>query len=84
MTNRDNLKKQIMYRSNHRGTKEMDLLLGNFIKKHIDKFNESELKDLDNLTKIDDDILSNWYFNKPMDKNVPDNKISKLLKKFKM
>jgi len=84
MTNRDNLKKQIMYRSNHRGTKEMDLLLGNFVKKHIDKFNESELNDLDNLIKIDDDILSNWYFNKSTIKYVPDNKISKLLKKFKI
>tara|TARA_B100000029_G_C17325265_1_gene869715 strand:- start:50 stop:304 length:255 start_codon:yes stop_codon:yes gene_type:complete len=84
MTNRDDLKKQIIYRSNHRGTKEMDLLLGNFVKIHIEKFNESELKDLDNLIKIEDDILSKWYFDKPISINIPDNKISKLLKKFKI
>ena len=34
------LKKQIIYRSMHRGTKEMDLLLGNFVKKHINELND--------------------------------------------
>ena len=44
MTNKEILKKKIIYRSTHRGTKEMDLLLGNFVKKYIDNFNNSELK----------------------------------------
>ena len=30
-----NIKKQIVYRSTHRGFKEMDLLLGKFVKKYI-------------------------------------------------
>ena len=46
MLNKEILKKQIIYRSMHRGTKEMDLLLGNFVKKHIDELNSTELKDL--------------------------------------
>ena len=37
MTNKEILIKKIIYRSIHRGTKEMDLLLGNFVMKHIDK-----------------------------------------------
>ena len=45
MTNKEILKKQIIYRSTHRGSKEMDILLGNFVKKHIDKFNDEDLKD---------------------------------------
>ena len=57
MTNKEILKKQIIYRSGHRGTKEMDLLLGNFVKKNIDKFSYIELKDLENLMKIEDEIL---------------------------
>ena len=57
MTNKEILKKQIIYRSTHRGTKEMDLLLGNFVKKNIDQFTDSELKDLENLLEIDDEIL---------------------------
>ena len=57
MESKEVLKKQIIYRSSHRGSKEMDLLLGNFVKKNIDFFSDSELKDLDNLVKIEDDII---------------------------
>ena len=46
MTNKEILKKQIIYRSMHRGTKEMDLLLGNFVKKYIDVFDYNELLNL--------------------------------------
>ena len=38
MTNKEILKKKIIYRSTHRGSKEMDILLGNFLEKHIDNF----------------------------------------------
>ena len=51
MTNKEILKRQIIYRSNHRGTKEMDLLLGNFVKKYINNLNENDLKDLVDLLK---------------------------------
>ena len=83
MTNKEILKKQIIYRSTHRGTKEMDLLLGNFVKKNIGKFTDSELKDLENLIEIEDEILQKWFFDKNNENLVPFNKISKMLKEFK-
>ena len=83
MTNKEILKKQIIYRSTHRGTKEMDLLLGNFVKKHIDKFTDSELKDLENLMEIEDEILQKWFFEKNNEDLVPFNKISEMFKEFK-
>ena len=49
MTNKEILKKQIIYRSTHRGSKEMDLLLGNFVKKYIEELNDAELNDLEKL-----------------------------------
>tara|TARA_B100001123_G_C14629477_1_gene757157 strand:- start:12 stop:263 length:252 start_codon:yes stop_codon:yes gene_type:complete len=82
MTNKEILKKQIIYRSTHRGTKEMDLLLGNFVRKNIDLLNDNELNELDSLVKIEDEILIDWYF-KNNQKLVPSNKISNMLKKFK-
>ena len=84
MTNKDILKKQIIYRSTHRGTKEMDLLLGKFVKKNIDILNELELKDLQNLIVIEDEILSKWYFEKTDNKMIPVNKVSKMLREFKL
>ena len=83
MTNKEILKKQIIYRSSHRGTKEMDLLLGNFVKKNIGKFTDSELKDLKNLIEIEDEVLRKWFFDKNNENLVPFNKISKMFKEFK-
>ena len=43
--NIDQLKKKIVYRSNYRGTKEMDKLLGAFTNTYIDKLNIDDLID---------------------------------------
>ena len=32
-------KKRLVYRATYRGTKEMDILLSSFVKKHINTFN---------------------------------------------
>ena len=84
MTNKKILKKQIIYRSTHRGTKEMDLLLGNFVKKHIDKLNDIELNDLAKLLFIEDEIIYKWYFKKNSNDVIPKTKISMMLKNFKL
>ena len=42
----ETIKKKIIYRSEYRGIKEMDLLLGAFVKKYVNKFTYEELIDL--------------------------------------
>ena len=84
MTNKKILKKQIIYRSTHRGSKEMDLLLGNFVKKHIDKLNDIELNDLAKLLFIEDEIIYKWYFKKDSNNVIPKTKVSMMLKNFKL
>ena len=84
MTNKEILKKQIIYRSMHRGTKEMDLLLGNFVKKHIDKLDSNELKDLDKLLFIEDEVIYKWYFENNSNNIIPSTKVSAMLKNFKL
>ena len=84
MDNFDILKKKILYRSNHRGSKELDVLLSNFVKKYIDSFDEVELKELDSLLNIDDEILYKWYFNLDTKTLVTKNKVTKKLKEFKL
>ena len=83
MTNKEILKKQIIYRSSHRGTKEMDLLLGNFVKQNIDKFTNSELGDLEKLMEIEDEIIQKWYFEKSNENLISFNKVTEMLKDFK-
>ena len=43
----DELKKKIIYRSNYRGTKEMDKLLGTFTKKNINNLDIEDFIDLE-------------------------------------
>ena len=84
MLNNETLKKQIIYRSMHRGTKEMDLLLGNFVKKHIGELNSTELKDLAKLLFTEDEVIYKWYFEKNSDNVIPKTKVSTMLKNFKL
>ena len=74
MTNKEILKKQIIYRSTHRGSKEMDLLLGNFVKKNIDSLDIFELNTLIELMDIEDEILHKWDFRRQF---FPTNSIKK-------
>ena len=81
---KDILKKKIIYRSKHRGTKEMDLILSSFVKKYIDFLNEKELIELESLLNIDDGTLYKWYLNEKATSIVPSNNLTKKLRKFKI
>ena len=81
--NIDQLKKKIIYRSNYRGTKEMDKLLGAFTKKYIETLNIIDLNDLEKLLDIDDTNLYNFYNGMDCDVKIKDNYISSLFKDFK-
>ena len=84
MNSIDLLRKKILYRSEYRGIKEMELLLNSFVKKYINDFSIVELKQLDDLLNFDDDSLFKWYLNKKVEIKIPNNKVSKLLKNFKI
>ena len=81
--NIDQLKKKIIYRSNYRGTKEMDKLLGAFTKKYIESLNVKDLKDLEELLDIDDTNLYNFYNGLDCDIKSKDNYIFTLFKGFR-
>jgi len=84
MINKEVIKKKIIYRSTHRGSKEMDLLLENFVKRHINDLDDKGLKELDYLISIDDEILSDWYYKNKENKIIINNKVSLLFKNFKL
>jgi len=81
--NIDELKKKIIYRSNYRGTKEMDKLLGKFVKKYINDLQEEDLIDLDKFLNIDDTNLYNFYNGFDTEFEIEKNNISLLFKNFK-
>ena len=81
--NIDQLKKKIIYRSNYRGTKEMDKLLGAFTKKYIDVLSLNDLSDLEELLNIDDTNLYNYYNGLDYEIEFKKNNITSLFKDFK-
>ena len=78
--NIDLLKKKIIYRSNYRGTKEMDKLLGAFTKKYIDELSTKDLLDLEKLLNIDDDNLYSFYNKLKTDFEFESNNINSLFR----
>tara|TARA_Y100000748_G_scaffold217280_1_gene182421 strand:- start:253 stop:519 length:267 start_codon:yes stop_codon:yes gene_type:complete len=81
--NIEQLKKKIIYRSNYRGTKEMDKLLGNFTRKYINDLNTKDLIDLEKLLNFDDNNLYNYYNGLKTEVTFENNNINSLFKKFK-
>ena len=53
-------KKKLKYRSFYTGTKETDLILGNFAEKYIDTLNIEQLDEYEELLKIEDPRLYKW------------------------
>jgi len=84
MNKLDVIKRKIKYRSEYRGIKEMDLLLGSFVKKYINIFDYNELLSLYAILEKDDDVIFKWYTGKKENINIPKNKVSDTLKKFKL
>ena len=82
MINIDELKKKIIYRSNYRGTKEMDKLLGAFAKKYINDLSYDDLIKLEKLLDIDDSNLYNFLQGLETDVVIEKNNVSNLFKNF--
>ena len=82
MINITDLKKKITYRSNYRGTKEMDKLLGTFTKKYINVLEKDELVNLCDLLDYDDENLYKYNQGEDTTIEIHSNKISELFKNY--
>ena len=74
-----NKRKRLIFRSWHRGTREMDLLLGSFADANVPSFTEEELALYDELLQESDPDLYNWYSGR---ENPPRKSENPVLQKF--
>ena len=79
-SNKQNLINKIIYRSQYRGTKEMDIFVSSFVKSIIDSLSFDDLVDLDILVNMNDEDIIKISKNEMIFKN---NKILKLLIDYK-
>ncbi len=56
----DNRRRRLIFRAQHRGTYENDLLIGDFVKAEIATMTLQDLSDLESLLELPDTDLSDW------------------------
>ncbi len=75
----DRRRQRLKFRSWHRGTREMDLLLGSFADAHLAQFTSLQLDQYEDLLEQSDPDLYNWITGT---ENIPsecDNDVTRLL-----
>ncbi len=76
-------RKRLSFRSWHRGTREMDLLLGAFADAHLDGLSEGQLARYEALLELADPDLFAWIQGREAVPSAYDNDVIKLLQNFK-
>ncbi|MGI9083247.1 MAG: succinate dehydrogenase assembly factor 2 [Candidatus Fonsibacter lacus] len=80
----NNLIKKLLYRANHRGTKEMDLVIGGFANENLKKLTFEELKEFEILLNFTDKELSSWLIDNKKNIELENFSVSKKIKNFKL
>ena len=62
-------RKRATWRATHRGTKELDLLIGRFADAHLEHMNERELADFEEFLNVHEPELQSWL----LGETAPDN-----------
>lgn len=60
MTDNETRRRRAAYRANHRGTKEMDWLLGRYGEAHLAAMSDAELASFERLLALPDPDLQSW------------------------
>lgn len=58
--NHHNRRKRIVWRATHRGIREMDFVVGKFVKARVEAADEAELAELERILEIPDQDLMAW------------------------
>lgn len=76
-------RKRLRFRSWHRGTREMDLLLGPFADASLETLSEAQLDHYEALLELSDPDLFAWITGSQAVPEAHDTAVMKLLKNFK-
>ena len=80
----DARRKRLRFRSRHRGTREMDLLLGRFADRHLAGLSERQLADYEALLEVGDPDLYGWISGEAAVPSCYDTAVLQLIKDFKL
>jgi antitoxin CptB len=53
-------RRRLLFRATHRGTYENDLMIGGFVRAHLNSLTEAELDALEAVMEMPDTVLADW------------------------
>jgi antitoxin CptB len=53
-------RRRLLFRANHRGTKETDFLVGRFVAARLERFTQAEIETLEAIMELPDPLLADW------------------------
>ena len=76
-------RKRLVYRSRHRGTKELDLLVGAFAERHLAAMDAGQLDRFEALLELPEPLLYDWLLGRSAPPPEFDHDVTKLFLQFK-
>lgn len=68
----DTRRRRLVFRATHRGTYENDVMIGGFVRAHLDTFDAADLDALEALLEFPDPLLADWLTGRlPIPPDVP-------------
>jgi antitoxin CptB len=67
-------RRRLLFRATHRGTFENDLMIGGFVRAHIDSLTEADIDALEAVMEIADTALADWLTGRlpiPVEEDTP-------------
>lgn len=78
----DERRKRLLYRAWHRGLREMDLVMGHFANRYIDRLDDAELEAFELLVEVPDNDIFDWIVGRAETPPEHDTDIFRRLKRF--
>ncbi len=76
--------KRLAYRSRHRGTKELDILVGAFAERHVAELDAEQLGRFEALLELPEPLLYDWLTGKSAPPAEHDHDVTRLFLQFKL
>ncbi|GBQ24919.1 hypothetical protein AA0472_1582 [Acetobacter estunensis NRIC 0472] len=67
-------RRRLIFRAQHRGTFETDILIGGFVDRHVNGMNAEQVADMEHVLQLPDPDLTDWLFGRlsiPEEKKTP-------------
>ncbi|WP_039906170.1 succinate dehydrogenase assembly factor 2, partial [Acetobacter tropicalis] len=58
-------RRRLVFRANHRGTFETDILIGGFVEANVATMSEADLADMEAIMQMPDPELTDWLVGRP-------------------